>query len=365
MPHSSNSAAGVQTGRESSGLLSSLRTRIRSGELAPGDFLPTVRRLSREAGVAHGTAWRALKALEAEGLVEARPRRGYRVITKRAITSASGTVAYVIDQHNILVSWDLLYRELLAKLENCAAIGEIKLLKLIMNAGEEDLVVERLESSQLDGIVLDSMNDKLLRWAASSGLPAVVVDDWRPGLGFDSVIQGNYEGGGLAAGHLLENGCERIAWLGHLGNHHGRARYGGVRAAVSAAGAELCRDVSCGLSPEETTRAARRILSGPNRPDGIVALWHPAAAAAVRVARSMRLKIGRDLRVVGWCCAEIYEEGYLPLFEDGPVPPAVTWSVKSMAEMALARIDQRRRASDLPPSCTMLPVELKTHPGSK
>ena len=109
MPHGSNSRAGLETGRESSGLLGALRSRIRSGELAPGAFLPTVRKLSKSGGVAHGTAWRALKTLEAEGLVEARPRRGYLVVAAGERGGAGGTLAYVMDQRNVYAgSWDLL-----------------------------------------------------------------------------------------------------------------------------------------------------------------------------------------------------------------------------------------------------------------
>ena len=93
MVHRNNRLASVQIGRESAGLLAELRARIRSGKLPPGTFLPTVRKLSAAQGVAHGTAWRALKALEAEGLVEARPRRGYRVPTARSrALSVSGAM---------------------------------------------------------------------------------------------------------------------------------------------------------------------------------------------------------------------------------------------------------------------------------
>jgi LacI family transcriptional regulator len=359
MPHHNNTTHAVQTGRESAGLLTELRARIRSGELAPGTFLPTVRRLSAAEGVAHGTAWRALKALEAEGLVEARPRRGYRVLAARPAPAAGATVAYVLDQDNVLVSWDLLYRQLLESMEHAAAGGGVKLLKLIMNAGEEDLVIERLESSQLDGLVLDSLNRRLLDWAVAGSVPAVVIDDWDQGLAVDSVVQGNFEGGELAAGHLLEAGCRRIAWLGQVSNHHGRARYGGVTAALSAAGAKLEHDVSCGLSPAELLKAARRVLSGSRRPDGVIALWHPAAEAVFRAARALGLELGRDVRLVGWCCGEIYEKGFAPIFDGAQVPAAVTWSAREMVEVALARLAQRRTAPTLPVACTRLAVELR------
>jgi GntR family transcriptional regulator len=45
-----------------------LRARIESGELAPGDALPSITRLSQEFGVAKTTAQKALQVLKDEGL---------------------------------------------------------------------------------------------------------------------------------------------------------------------------------------------------------------------------------------------------------------------------------------------------------
>ena len=49
---------------------------IRSGELAAGNRLPTVRRLADDLGLAVNTVARTFKELEAEGLVETRGRNG-------------------------------------------------------------------------------------------------------------------------------------------------------------------------------------------------------------------------------------------------------------------------------------------------
>lgn len=46
-----------------------LRDRIRAGEFAPGDLIPSVRQLVEQHGVAHATAFKAVRALAAEGLV--------------------------------------------------------------------------------------------------------------------------------------------------------------------------------------------------------------------------------------------------------------------------------------------------------
>jgi DNA-binding transcriptional regulator YhcF (GntR family) len=51
-----------------------IRDRIRSGELRPGDQLPTVTQLAAELAVGRASVSRALRALEAEGLIVTRAR---------------------------------------------------------------------------------------------------------------------------------------------------------------------------------------------------------------------------------------------------------------------------------------------------
>jgi DNA-binding transcriptional regulator YhcF (GntR family) len=57
-----------------------LRSRITSGQLAPGDPIPSTRAITRQWGVAVATASRALAALRDEGLVTARPGLGTVVL---------------------------------------------------------------------------------------------------------------------------------------------------------------------------------------------------------------------------------------------------------------------------------------------
>ena len=52
---------------------------IRKGTLRPGERVPSVRALCRERGLSPATAMRAYEVLEAQGLIETRPRSGYYV----------------------------------------------------------------------------------------------------------------------------------------------------------------------------------------------------------------------------------------------------------------------------------------------
>ncbi|WP_063731651.1 GntR family transcriptional regulator [Streptomyces sp. RTd22] len=71
-------------------IVAEIRQRIIDGELAPGDRVPSTRRIARECGVALATATKALTTLRLEGLVETRPRTG---------TVVAGTAAPATPPH--------------------------------------------------------------------------------------------------------------------------------------------------------------------------------------------------------------------------------------------------------------------------
>jgi DNA-binding transcriptional regulator YhcF (GntR family) len=66
-----------------------LRGLIVSGQLGTGERLPTVRQTASDLGVAPGTAARAYKMLEGEGLVVSRTAAGTRVAETAGVLPAS------------------------------------------------------------------------------------------------------------------------------------------------------------------------------------------------------------------------------------------------------------------------------------
>ena len=59
---------------------------IRSGALAPGERLPSKRRLAQDVGVSVSTVETAYAMLVAEGYLEAKPRSGFRVCRLSALS---------------------------------------------------------------------------------------------------------------------------------------------------------------------------------------------------------------------------------------------------------------------------------------
>lgn len=63
-------------------LADQLRAAIVSGEIAPGDFLPSIHELMTATGLAQATVQKARDVLRAEGLVDTSPGRGMFVLPK-------------------------------------------------------------------------------------------------------------------------------------------------------------------------------------------------------------------------------------------------------------------------------------------
>jgi hypothetical protein len=91
----------------------------------------------------------------------------------------------------------------------------------------------------------------------------------------------------------------------------------------------------------------------------VIALWHNLALAVKRAADELGLRLGRDLHLVGWCAEEAVEEVYRPVFGQEPLPPLVTWSVRTMAETVVARLSERRENPELPALRVKVPVTLR------
>jgi DNA-binding transcriptional regulator YhcF (GntR family) len=72
--------------------------RIESGDLRPGDRLPTVRQLAQDLGVAANTAARAYRELEQAGLIDTRGRSGTFVSGRGVDREARAAAAAYVER---------------------------------------------------------------------------------------------------------------------------------------------------------------------------------------------------------------------------------------------------------------------------
>jgi LacI family transcriptional regulator len=353
-----------EVGRSSADLAGKLRAAIAAGEHAVGEFVPSVRELSAAHGVSRETARRALKSLEREGLVLARPGSGYQVRPRATDPAAGCPVAYV-GLHAPTSSRGAptrsFHTHLQTALREAAERRGWSLLNVATAGLSPEQILDQLNSQRAFGLVLDTPSPELIKLVNRAGIPAVVVDSWDRDSGLDAVMQDGQLGGLLAAEHLTEKACRRIAWFGRADRgDHATDRLSGALVGLHNAGRSLPAELLLEVDDQHIEEAAHQLLSRKDRPDGVMALWHHYALAVLAAAQDLGLTLGQDLHLVGWCAEALRGELFAGRTGGRPLPPAITWSVRSMAELATARLAERRESPDLPAVRIKVPVQIES-----
>ena len=201
-------------------VLERMRGAISSGRFVAGRFLPSVRQLSAKYGVAPETIRRGLKALEHDSLVVCEPRRGFRVTARPGDGVERRPIAYVTSHETGLAHAQPVNWAIHGALQRAMASGGSTVLGARTDDAGKEVILDQLKAGRAWGIALDTVDRALLEVLRKSNLLLVMVNNCWEDAEVDVVTQDNYRGGFLAAKHLLESGCRRIAWFGALGKHY-------------------------------------------------------------------------------------------------------------------------------------------------
>jgi DNA-binding LacI/PurR family transcriptional regulator len=338
---------------------------IVEGSIPAGQFLPPERRLSEEHGVARKTVRRAIQTLEDEGLVTTVPRRGYRVLSAANDPDRGAPLAYVALSERLVEDLTPRYQAQMEALRAEAGRRGWSLLMITSASVSRAQLIEQAVTAKAGGMILDTEDPELIASALVTGIPAVMVDAWNPQFPVDCVMQDGHQGGLLAADYLASRGHERIAVIvPRVNDAHSTDRFGGAVAGLARAGLELpARYKVIAETKEELAPAVTELLRGSEPPTAFISLWTDLAYRADQAAQQADLKYGSDYEVVGWCVEEQYESRWAALFPGRPVPPAITWSIKTMAETAITRINERRANPSSPPLRVKIPTNLRLEAG--
>lgn len=184
-------------------------------------------------------------------------------------------------------------------------------------------------AERVDGLIIISLSPHPLELERiqRSGLTAILVDAHHRAL--PRVVADDVLGGRIAADHLLALGHRRIGFIGDiprtpLAFTSSRLRLMGVRRAIEEAGLNLPERL-VGIGDHSRRRAAelaRRMLSHPLPPTGIVCASDTQAAGVLEAAAAIGLAVPADLSVTGYDDLELADHLGLttirqPLFESG------------------------------------------------
>jgi DNA-binding LacI/PurR family transcriptional regulator len=192
-------------------------------------------------------------------------------------------VLYRADYDAIVISWDLCVHE-----------------------GEK--VLRTFAERRVDGLLMfppaDQPSQAYLHELKSFHRPIVVVDQTFAGVeDYDFVGSQDFEGGALAAEHLISLGHRNIANLFHQKTSTGRARLEGFRSAMQRHGLPLhdqwMREIR-NYGTGEAYDHAKALLSGDNPPSAIVAFNDWVAMDVLAAAHDLGHSVPRDVSVVGF-----------------------------------------------------------------
>jgi len=180
---------------------------------------------------------------------------------------------------------------------------------LICNADEdgrnEEMALQLFIERQVSGVIHCSAgaNLDLLRVFLEKSIPLVDLDRQSGLENVDTVILDNQLGASLATNHLLDLGHRRVAMISgpkHLSN--ARKRLDAFRKTLRSAHLIIPNEyIEFGDFREESgCLSAKRLISLPTPPSAILVANNEMMAGALLAIRQRRIKVPRDLSLVGF-----------------------------------------------------------------
>ncbi len=204
---------------------------------------------------------------------------------------------------------------------------------------DEDWLDRFVDSGRVDGLIVIGQSDQSanLDRVASRYKPLVVWGGHSKGQLHCSVGSDNFAGGEIAAAHLLERGCTRIAFFGDPRAFEIAQRLEGCKTALQQAGrldqlsvlpAHLVAEVA-------DTEISAFFSAGGARPDGIVAASDVIGMSTLRVLSELGLSVPDDICVIGYDGLALGEQTVPRL---STVKQDLTTGARNLVDLLLRRI---------------------------
>lgn len=273
---------------------------------------PTVKDVARDAGVSVGTVSRVLAKNETvnpairqrvEAVIE---RLGYRPssLGRNLRLNKSDIIGLVIPDIT-----NPYFAELAKHLETLASAAGYSVL--LANTHDDPKAeckqVQSLLGHVPAGIVIAPVSGSLVGGILPDGLVSVTID--RPLTGHSLVAVDNFEGGRLAASHLLELGHRRIGYIsGPSTTDVSIQRLNGFRYQIQevlsnrSQGAVELTVLEGNFDYKSGEALGRRLLNGDAdvRPTAIATANDQQAIGLLRASRDLGIRVPEDLSIVGF-----------------------------------------------------------------
>ncbi len=343
-----------------------LRSRIASGILQPDEMLPSTKALCEQMGGINNTTVRqAIANLTRDGLLFAVQGRGTFVAKSKKRLSRVGLVLPNLD--------DELTLEIARGVQEVldGKWGDVRekqaatiLFDSTRDAQKEVDNVGQLQDLQLDGAIVmpicyGEIFEHLVR-LKTEHFPLVLVDSIMPGIKFSSVTSDNYRGGYRVTEHLIQQGCQNIAWLGNCkGYSSAQQRFAGYRDALGDHGHIYQRkwtfeqETTTPVAPfeESTRRIVQQIVSTQAEIDGIVCANDGEAIACLAILRELGVSVPNRIAVTGFDDVSAASHSEPPL-------TTIHQPMREIGRQAANLLLHRLSDPDAPGKEIVLPVDL-------
>lgn len=327
---------------------------IRSGSWRVGQFLPPLREIAREQGAGYKTVWRAVKALEAEGLLASEPRKGYRVVSSvpKFCPELKGALVFVHaksseeseegSEHALM--WAGAREEALGR-------GMTVLVKPFAGPAINAIEAQELLGAAA-GVICDRVDIDSVMALVEAGLPVVRIHNYSAGLPVDAVVQDDMGGITRALKYLADCGHRRIGyldtseWLRPSGeSYNTEVRLAGFQAGRGNLGLDLDPELVLSVNLQSHGALADLLAAGAT---AVVSphmdIWEVASDG---------VKLPDEFGRVAWCGLP----GGLP--EDDPeVPSHILWSREEMGREAARRLMARIENPEMSPVTALISTQL-------
>jgi GntR family transcriptional regulator, arabinose operon transcriptional repressor len=343
-------------------VFTTIRREIESGHYKVGDRLPSEAELVQRFGHSRITVGRALRDLQAEGLIERRAGSGTYVREtplRRGLSFGllipdlgeteifeplcQGMMSSPLAREHELI-WGSGTGEATAREERAW-----HLCRHYIERGVSGVFFAPLEHTPRK----DAVNQRIARAFDEARIPLVLLD--RPIVPYphpsrhDVVGIDNRAAGFVVTDHLLAQGCVRMAFVG-VPNSAATvdAREAGFREALFTRGIAHVPELVRRLDPDDDLAVGALLAE---RPDGIVCANDRTAGRMMHALRRRGRLVPRDVRLVG-----IDDVDYAPLL---PVPlTTLRQPTRLLGEVAFGVMLQRVARRDLPARDTRIAFEL-------
>jgi len=269
-------------------LLTSIRDVARLAEVSPA----TVSRvINGTANVDDEKKKRVLKVIEETGFV---PNEVARSLFKKS-AKMIGLIVPSIDNP--------FFTQMASAIEKEADEHGHRLL--LCNTGhnpeKEKAMIQMLMSMNADGIIITTSNEEVMSLIETSRIP-IVITDRRPkhGTNCSYVHCNHFEGGKLAAKHLIDCGCKNIVCLkGPQEMSSAKERYEGYKKVCEEQGIQE-QVIDCDYEFTEGLAVTEELLKKFPHTDGIIACNDMVAVSVYKVLHSKGIKVPEQIQLIGF-----------------------------------------------------------------